>query len=286
MCSRIQENICGVNFVSNLISEKKKEIDILRDYKIVQHNDFIRHPRTDKLTAKEANIVYFLMSKVKPNDDNFMTIRFTINEFCRICGDDEGNGKNYRDVKDALKSLADKSAWVKTLTEKGKIKTTLVRWVDTYTITEGDGTVSATLSQSIKPYLLELRNNFTKAELRNFIAMKSMYSKRLYELLRSYIHSKPEYAYRYVFKEFEIMELKRQLNAEHYGPFKDFRVKVLEIAKREINAVSDMEMNFTAIKPRRITTHISFSIKLKDSVARAVALEQADEVIDGQMRLD
>ena len=258
----------------------------LRSYLVVQANDFIRHPRTDKLTAKEANVAYFLMSKVKPKDKDFMKISFTVKEFCQVCGDDEVNGGNYKGVKSALKSLADKSAWVKMVTENGKVATTLVRWVDTYTIVDGDGTITATLSQSIKPYLLNLTEHFTQSELRNYIALKSIYSKRLYELLRSYVHSRPDYSNRYVVKEFEIMELKQLLNAEKYGRFADFRINVLERAKREINAVSDMEMNFTPVKPGRITTHISFTIKLKDSIDRLIASGQANETLDGQMRLD
>jgi len=253
-----------------------------RSYKVIQANDFIRHMRTDKLNAIEANIAYFLISKVKPDDKDFMKVTFSVSEFCQVCGVDGFNdsGQNYANVKGALKSLADKSAWVETISERGRPATTLVRWVDTYTIEGGSGVVDATLSQSIKPYLLNLTEHFTQAELRTFLAMKSAYSKRLYELLRSYIHSKPEYSGRHITKEFEILDLKKLLNAENYGRFKDFRVNVLKIAEREINAVSDMELSFTPIKPGRITTHVSFFVKLKIPLERLSASAQADAVLD------
>jgi len=251
-----------------------------RSYLVVQANEFIRHPRTDKLTAKEANIAYYLISRIKKGDKDFMTVHFTVNEFCRICGDDEGNGKNYRGVKNALKSLADKSAWVKSITENGKVATTLVRWVDTYTIVDGDGTVTATLSQSIKPYLLELTEHFTQSELRNYLALKSVYSKRLYEILRSYTHSRVDNSGRYIVIEFETEELKKLLNAENYGRYKDFRVNVLDRAKKEINAVTDIEMDYTPVKTGRAVTRISFTVKLKDSFERFLASAQANEAID------
>ena len=252
-----------------------------RSYLVVQANNFIRHPRTDKLTAMEANIAYFLMSRVKPHDKDFMKVTFSVSEFCRVCGIAQFNdsGENYAGVKNALKSLADKSAWVEIRDGKRRGQR-LIRWVDTYEIWDGKGTITATLSQSIKPYLLELTEHFTQSELRNFLAMKSMYSKRLYELLRSYIHSKPESASRYISEEFEILDLKKLLNAENYGRYADFRVKVLEIAKREINAVSDMEMDFTPIKPGRITTHVKFTVKLKNPTDRLHAAAQANAVLD------
>jgi plasmid replication initiation protein len=255
-----------------------------RDYLVIQHNDFIRHPRTDKLTAKEADIAYFLISKVKPDDKDFLDVNFTITDFCRVCGVNETNGSNYSEVKSALKSLADKSVWIKTITEKGKAVTTLFRWVDTYKIREGDGMVTARLSSSIKPYLLELKKQYTQAQLRIFIAMKSVFSKRLYEILRSYVNSKPEYVN--IIKEFEIVKLQKLLNAEKYCRYADFRVKVLEPAKREINAYTDMEMNYTPIKPGRITTHISFTIKLKSAFDRYCASLQADNALDGEITND
>jgi len=247
-----------------------------RSYMVVQANDFIRHPRTDKLTAKEANVAYFLISKVKPKDNDFMQITFTVQEFCQVCGDNKVSGNNYSGVKSALKSLADKSAWAEV--EKGRHR--LIRWIDACEVLDGSGIIHVTLSQTIKPYLLDLTEHFTQSELRYYLALKSMYSKRLYEFLRSHIHSKLENASRYVFKEFEIIYLKKLLNAENYGRFKDFRVNVLERAKREINEFTDMEMDFTPIKPGRITTHVSFTVKLKNSLDRLHASTQADRAID------
>jgi len=250
-----------------------------RSYLVVQANEFIRHPRTDKLTAKEANIVYFLISKIKKGDKDFMTVNFTVSEFCQICGDNEDSGNNYRGVKDALKSLADKSAWVE-IESDGLRGQRLVRWVDTYDIWDGSGTIKATLSQSIKPYLLELTEHFTQSELRNYLALKSVYSKRLYEILRSYTHSRVDNSGRYIFIEFETRELKKLLNAESYGRFADFRINVLDRAKTEINAVTDIEMDYTPKKTGRAVTRISFTAKLKDSFERFLASAQANEAID------
>jgi len=266
----------GVSRMTKFLTEKK-QIDP-RSYLVVQANDFIRHPRTDKLSALEANIAYFLISKVKPEDYDFLQVTFTIKEFCQICGTDEFNdsGKNYRGIKDALKSLADKSAWVEV---KNGVHQ-LVRWVDTYIVTDRDGTITATLSQSIKPFLLSLSDHYSQAELRNYIALKSIYSKRLYDLLRSYIYSGVENTRRYIFPEFEISDLKKQLNAENYTNFKDFRVNALERAKNEINAVTDIEMDFEHIKPGRKVTHIRFTLKLKSPPDRLTAMIKANKLIE------
>jgi len=256
-----------------------QDIDNSRDYMVVQANDFIRHARTSKLTSLEADIAYFLMSKIKPKDSSFMEIIFTVEEFYLICGNSKGfndSGKNYASLKNSLRSLANKSAWI----EESNGDEVLVRWVDTYRLKHNDGTIVATLSKSLEPYLLNLQKHYTQTTLRNFISLKSKYSKRLYDYLRSFLHSKLEHAEKHYEVVFEIMDLKKQLNAENYGRFKDFRVNVLELAEREINAVTDMEIKFEPIKTGRITTHIKFIIKIKGLDDRLTAMVNADKAID------
>jgi plasmid replication initiation protein len=144
--------------------------------------------------------------------------------------------------------------------------------------------MTAVLSQSIKPFLLGLIDTgfYTQAELINFLALKSKYSKRLYEILKSYLNNSNEKRYRIVFEEFEIMELKKLVAAENYGRFKDFRVRVLDIAMREINDFTDIIASYTPIKPGRITTHVRFCIQLKKPEERFMAYSSAETVLSGK----
>lgn len=261
--------------------EQENTVNAARNQIVAQHNDFIRHAR-NQLSPQEQNIVYFLISKVRPNDIDFMTVHFTVAEFCEVCGMDSSSGKNYSDIKNALKSVADKSAWVN-ISDGFKRGHMLVRWIDTYTILENSGEMTATLSQSIKGFLLGLKDTgfYTQAELITFLALKSKYSKRLYEILKSYLNTREEYRYRLVIQKFEIMELKRLLSAENYGRFADFRVRVLDVSMREINEVTDIAISYTPIKPRRITTHVQFSIQLKKAYERMDARSLAENKLNG-----
>jgi len=93
------------------MNERESEISKARNQMVVQGNDFIRHAR-NKLSAQEMDIIYFWISKIKPEDTDFMPFTFTVEEFCNVSGIDSGNGKNYKNIKAAVKSIADKSAWV------------------------------------------------------------------------------------------------------------------------------------------------------------------------------
>ena len=261
----------------------KQELTADRHQMVAQHNELIRHSR-NQLTALEQNIVHFLFSKVKPNDKDFMRVHFTAEEFCEICGLSTEGGRNMQDIKAALKSVADKSAWGVGRSEKGKKYETLVRWVDTYVIHPDSGKMEAVLSQSIKPFLIGLieKGNYTQAELVGFLAMNSVYSKRLYELLKSYVKNKYPEMLSPTKKEFELEELKNLVNADSYSNYGNLKKRVLDPAMKEINTVGDIFVSYeTAKRNGRAVSHVIFTVQAKDSVERCKAWAEAEKALDG-----
>ena len=225
----------------------------VRNYKVVKSNRLIQKTRF-QLSLQEQKVILYLISMIKPSDEGFITTEFNISEFCQVCGIFDQSGKNYNDIKDAIKSLADKSIWI-TL-ENGK--QTILRWIDKPFIDSEAGTMQIKFDDLLRPYLLHLRENFTQFELLYTLAMKSQYSIRLYEILRSY-----EYKHEI---EFRIDELKELLSATSYDRYPDFRRYVLEIALREIEAVSDINVFYEVIKEGRKFTRIRFSISVKQEL--------------------
>jgi len=230
--------------------QKKREIMDAQTYKVVKSNDLIQKSRFS-LSLQEQKIILYLISKIKPEDIELKEHVFEIKDFCQVCGLDDDNGKNYKNIKQTLKALRDKSVWVKI---DDRTETTLA-WINNVTIVEQSGAVRIKLDDMMKPYLLQLRERFTQYELLYTLAMKSQYSIRLYELLKSY-----EYRQAHVFA---VDELKQKLGAETYNRFNDFQQKVLDIAMREINELSDINVTCTLTKEGRSYAKIKFGIKQK-----------------------
>jgi plasmid replication initiation protein len=196
---------------------------------------------------------------------------FELSDFCRVCGLDSDNGANYRYIKKTLKELRDKSVWVEI--EKGTEAT--LAWISTVIITKGSGVVRIRIDDMMKPYLIQLRERFTQFELYYTLAMRSQYSIRLYELLKSYEHRQS--------KTFEIEELKKRLDAETYERFTNFQQKVLDIAIREINELSDINVTYTLAKEGRRFAKIRFVINIKkDLTERMEAWRQIELQLGGK----
>ena len=237
--------------------EQRHELTGARSQLVVKSNDLIQKARF-QLSLQEQKIILYLISKIKPNDEDFIHQDFSIIDFCRVCGIDYNNGKNYKNVKDTIKVLSDKSVWL--LVESGT--ETLVRWINKAWINKKAGIIKVRLDDDMKPYLLQLQARFTQYELFYTLAMRSQYSIRVYELLKSY-----EYKRIWIF---DIDELKCLLSAEKYNRYPDFKRYVLDISVREINDLSDLNVSYQVIKVGRKFGKLEFVISVKKDIDERV----------------
>jgi plasmid replication initiation protein len=256
----------GIIFVSQS-KDEQRELFRIRDYKVVKSNDLIQKSRF-QLTPQEQKIVLYLISKIKPNDVTLKEYAFGVGEFCKVCGLNT-SGANYKYIKHTIKELSDKSIWIKL--ENGT--ETLMRWINKAWINQKSGMIRLRLDDDMKPYLLQLKDRFTQYELFYTLAMKSQYSIRLYEILKSYSNQNK--------KKFDIEELKKMLFAENYTRFPDFKRKVIDISMREINEFSDMNVTYETVKDgRRYATIIFYTSPKKGLDERLKTWERIDKALD------
>lgn len=224
---------------------------------ITKANELIQRSRFS-LSLQQQKVVLYLISRISPYDEDFKLYEFSIQEFCKVCGIDATSGKNYEDLKAAIKDISDKSIWI-TL-ENGK--QTLVRWIEKPYIDPGSGTIQIRLDNDMRPYLLQLKANFTSYELIWTLHFKSKYSIRLYELIKS-IHFHELEAYERIYP---LDELKKLLDAETYKTYQTFKSRVLIPAVNEINAYSDKNVSYEVLKKGRSVDRIRFIISSKDTM--------------------
>ena len=237
--------------------EESFELEKKKGYLVVKDNDLIQKNRFE-LSLTEQKTVAYVCSMIQPmqsEESGFqLDYEFKIREYCKICGIDYDNGKNYQDVKATLKKLRDRSMWM-TLSDGSE---TPVSWLDRVTANKKKGIINIRLDDRLIPYLFDLKQQFTQYQLYNVLGMKSAFSVRIYELMKSY-------SFRHTIT-FEIDELKKLLMVEDvksYNRFPDFRRFVLEKAQAEINELTDINMSFEPIKTGRKVTSIRFTIEEK-----------------------
>lgn len=251
----------------------------LRHTTLKKSNDLIQRSRFS-LSLQQQKIISYIIGQITPFDEEFREYEFAIQDFCRVCGILTDGGKNYANLKSAIKNLSDKSLWV-TLANGDE---TLLRWIETAKITNGGGTIKIRLNNDMKPFLLQLKKNYTQYELIFVMFFKSKYTVRLYELVKS-IHYNELREYK---RRYSLNDLRRILDAETYKTFQHFKDRVIVPSVREINEYSDKNLSFMFIKTGRAFTHIEFTIESKDSLATLKIRDKLDKemgLLPGQTTL-
>ena len=238
----------------------------IRNKTVTKSTDLIQKSRFD-LSLQQQKVLLCLISQITPYDEDFKLYEFRVIDFCKACGIDYDNGKNYRDLKAAIKGIADKSLWI-TIDENEE---TLLRWIEKPYINRRDGTIKIRLDRDMMPFLLQLKQNFTQYEIIWTLHFKSKYSIRLYELVKS-VHYQELDFYK---KKYTVDELKMLLNGEKYREYRDFKRRVLVPSVKEINRYSDKTVSFEEVKRGRKVMAIEFTMSSKDSLA---ALKIRDDI--------
>jgi plasmid replication initiation protein len=123
------------------------------------------------------------------------------------------------------------------------------------------------IPEQLTPFLLKLKDNFTKYLLHNVIELKSAHAINLYEILK-----------RYQFKQtvtVSLSQLKFWLGLEDaYPKWSDFKRRVLMPCQTQINAFTDICFEYEMIKNGRKVCALQCTIQENPKYAKTVLLQQ------------
>jgi hypothetical protein len=215
---------------------------------VVQSNELVEATYSPELTTRAHKVARFILSLISPDDKDLKLYTVPINSLKTFLGYKENTawGNFYPEIRDIAERLNQEPIVIKS----GE-KVTTAYFIAGYEIDSLERTITFEVSLLLKPYLLALRRNFTRYPLNYISRLRSAYSIRLYELLCQY----KTIGYR----TFELSALQMMLGSDYafYGNFKD---KVLNIAKRDLVANTDIDFEYDEIKTARRVTAIKFRI--------------------------
>jgi len=218
--------------------------NIFKPKTVVQSNTLIN--ASYRLTTNEKRLIYMMIRGINPNDKDFKPYSISIDELSKIL---ESNSKNlYKVIKSTADSLTDRK--LKLETKEGWL---IVNFVSSAEYKKDDGLVELSFDPKLKPYLLEVKERFTKFNIENVIPLRSAHSMRIYELLKQY-HTIGQ-------RTLQVDEVKRTLGIEEkYSKYTDFRKRVIERARIDLKQKTDLSFEYEEIKTGRSVTAIRFFI--------------------------
>jgi len=217
----------------------------------VRQSNAITAARYD-YTACQLDILFYLLSILRKEDQPNKEYQIHVTEIESITGREW----NYQQLSDATENMGNRTFKIKTTDEYQQI------WIfQAVKYKKGKGYFTIKLSEDIRPYLFELKNNFTSYQLHSALKLTSKYAKRIYQLASQWKDIGETKAY-------SIDELKFMLKLkdpkgkepEQFERISDLKKKVLDIAVNQINEHTDLTISYTLVKQGRAFNAVRFYI--------------------------
>ena len=215
---------------------------------VTQANELISARYT--LPLVEQRLVLTMIARIQPEDEDFKEYRVSIRELSEFIGIDKNSA--YRECKKTTENLLKR---VLKIEEPGRLLQT--HWVSSADYIDGEGCVILCFDPKLKPYLLQLKGNFTSCKLEMLLSFKSQYTIRIYNLLKQY----------QLLKTREIgLELLRDmlgLGKDQHTEYSNFKNNILKPIQKELIEKADLTFEFDEIKYGRRVGALRFRIFTK-----------------------
>lgn len=224
----------------------------MEDLKVFKANELVN--ARYKLSTNELKLVLWTVANIKPDDMDFWTYTVKVKDI----------DIDTKHLKAVSRSLVSKTFEVKQ--DDGWL---LISWFSSIQYRASNGTIELSFDPKLKPYLLQLKEQFTAYTLASVLPMRSAYSIRLYELITQYLSIGH--------RVFDLTELRDILGVPTSYRLQDLRRRVLDKAIDEINASGMVTASYELIKTGRSYSAVRFDMSkvakpskesLKDFIAR------------------
>lgn len=205
----------------------------------------------------ETRVFTKLVSLIQPGDEDFKKYKLQIRDLVSFFGVNDNDA--YVKIKAVPDNLLKKVVTIP-YTENGEerfLKTGLIAQASIPK--KKEGYIELSFHPDLKPYLLQLKRTFLSYDIRNVLKISSVYSIRIYELLKQY----EKIGYR----EFDIDTLKVILGvSDKYKLYGHFKSRIILKAQEDLKQNTDICFSFKEIKAGRKVIAILFEISSNPNI--------------------
>ncbi|MBU2714101.1 replication initiation protein [Zooshikella harenae] len=248
------------------------EIDKLRITKANQLVEAVLIETTSKLTLRDQKVILAVISQLSPDDEDFKKYHITLSELEKLTNIDKQNlyrknkqsqlSNKPREIEEICKRLMSSLIQIREPEEPDGFL--MANWFSHARYSPSRGLVEFSFSPELKPYLLQVKNSFTTYHLKQVINLQSVYSIRLYELLRQFLTLKAvKEGQSLAYRKIELSQLRGFIGVEEgrYKRFAEFRRNVLDKTQRELSEKTDIAFDYEPIRKGRSVNSINFTIR-------------------------
>ena len=239
---------------NNVITTNKEQNEVQQKLLVYKSNHLVN--ASYKLTLNEQRIILLAISKLDSREQySNRTVQIKSDEFCKRFSVKKSDF--YNTINLTLNSLFSRVVRIKNNEIKHEF-----RFISSKKYYNNLSYFEITFSNEIMDYLIDLKDNFSRYNLKHIVNFKNKHSVRIYELLN-------EFSYKNIKKRIiKIEELKECLDLKNeYSRFNSFRESVIDKAINEINEYTNINVKYNKIYNSSKSVEaieFIFSFKYKD----------------------
>lgn len=165
----------------------------------------------------------------------------------------------YKVLKSAGDTLKDKVfRFMATSPTTGRLMMFEDKWLNRVGYEDNSGYIHFRFSEAVVPLITRLGSNFTSYEIQKIVKLTSSYAIRLYELLIQWKQQGTT-------QKFLIEDLRSKLGVEpeQYKELHNLKVRVIDLAVKQINQHTDLIVSYEQHKEGRTVVAFTFNFKFK-----------------------
>lgn len=216
---------------------------------IVKKSNALARARWSAESVWEPRLVALLASKVRADDTDFQVYEIPITELIGL-SEKSPSGRTYLELVGIVDRVMSRVITINDGENGGWIKYNVF---SRCRYNPEKGTLELRFDPDLKPHYLNLQRNFAQYKLLEYLMLPSIYSQRIFEILKSW-SDRPEVV-------ISIDELHEMLGTPESlrKKFPDFRRRVLEKAHKDILNTTTLTYEWQPVKQGRAFTAIRFT---------------------------
>jgi plasmid replication initiation protein len=230
-----------------------------------------------RLSLQESHVILWLLTQIRPEDEDLKMHSMKISDFAKMI--DVEVDSQYKELRKITMRLIQRGLSVYEPDTKEWLQ---VSWLSAAKYQTKKGIISMRFDPSLKPYLIQLKERFTKINIADTLKFKSVHALRVFELLAQYEHIGKRVT--------KVDELRAccGIQKDEYELYAHLKSRVIERANKEINTKTEYVVDYREIKESRKVVAIEWTFQkrthfekqqLEKSIAMSHELQQANMLI-------
>lgn len=247
---------------------------------VIRQHNAITQARYD-YSACQLDIFFYLLSCLQRNDAPDKEYTIYVKDIEKLTG----RQWNYQQLREATADMGSR------VFEVEDDQTYQQMWMfQKVEYIKGKGCLEIQLAAPIRLYLFNLKDNFTSYQLHSALKLSSKYAKRIYQLVSQWKDKETTRTYSLdEFKQMLYLKDPKGKAPEQFQNISQLKVRVLDIAVRQVSEHTDLKIDYLLIKKSRAYDVVRFTITRQLPPQPPIPFEQPDEsvrIITAKQHLD